>query len=134
MPHLVITYSGNLDADTDMTQLCRRLADTMLAQRDEQGRQVFPTGGTRVLAVPYAHHAIADGTRDNAIANHNLPKGRGRSDAVKQQVGQALAATAREHFEPVMAKRLLGVTVQVDEGQEAFDNKNSNIHPLFSKT
>ncbi|MEO8281549.1 MAG: 5-carboxymethyl-2-hydroxymuconate isomerase, partial [Ideonella sp.] len=50
MPHLVILYSGNLDLRTDMPVLCRSLADTMLAQRDEAGKAVFPPGGTRVLA------------------------------------------------------------------------------------
>ena len=33
----------------------------MLDQRDEAGKQVFPTGGTRVLAYPAAHYAVADG-------------------------------------------------------------------------
>jgi 5-carboxymethyl-2-hydroxymuconate isomerase len=55
MPHLVILYSGNLDAPeaeggSDMRALCRALADAMLTIHDEGGRQVFPTGGTRVRA------------------------------------------------------------------------------------
>ena len=50
MPHLVILYSGNLDRDLDMGAVCRGLADAMLTVRDDEGRQVFPTGGTRVLA------------------------------------------------------------------------------------
>ena len=32
--------------------------------RDEKGKQVFPTGGTRVLAYPAAHYAVADGKGD----------------------------------------------------------------------
>jgi 5-carboxymethyl-2-hydroxymuconate isomerase len=52
MPHLVILYTGNLDAETDMTALCRSLADTMLAAHDDAGKPVFPPGGTRVLAYP----------------------------------------------------------------------------------
>jgi 5-carboxymethyl-2-hydroxymuconate isomerase len=28
----------------------------------------------------------------------------------------------------------VGMTLQVDEGQEAFDAKHSTIHPLFSRT
>ena len=47
MPHLVILYSANLDARTDMSALCRKLADTMLGQCDEAGKPVFPPGGTR---------------------------------------------------------------------------------------
>ena len=50
MPHVVILYTASLDAHTDMTQLCRALADTMLTVRAEDGAQVFPTGGTRVYA------------------------------------------------------------------------------------
>ena len=50
MPHLVILYTANLDKETDMTALCRTLADTMLEVHDEDGKQVYPTGGTRVFA------------------------------------------------------------------------------------
>ena len=59
MPHLVILYTPNLEAKTDMSALCRALADTMIEQLDEEGKQVFPTGGTRVLASPAAHNAVA---------------------------------------------------------------------------
>ena len=31
MPHLVILYTGNLDAETDMSALCQSLAGTLLA-------------------------------------------------------------------------------------------------------
>jgi 5-carboxymethyl-2-hydroxymuconate isomerase len=131
MPHLVILYTRQLDAEADMTALCRALADTMLAARDDAGKPVFPTGGTRVLAYPAAHHAVADGRRDYAFAYLNLRMGRGRGEAVRQRVGAALLATAKAHFEPLMARRLVGVTLQIDEGPEVFDAKLSNIHPLF---
>ena len=61
MPHLVILYTGQLDAEVRMTALCRELADAMLSVQDEAGQQVFPTGGTRVLAYPAPHYAVADG-------------------------------------------------------------------------
>ena len=41
MPHLVILYTGSLDAVTDMTALCRALADAMkrvgLVERSGRG-------------------------------------------------------------------------------------------------
>jgi 5-carboxymethyl-2-hydroxymuconate isomerase len=40
---------------------------------------------------------------------------------------------ARAHFEHLLQTEHIGVTVQVDEGQEAFDEKHSSIHPLFKK-
>jgi 5-carboxymethyl-2-hydroxymuconate isomerase len=132
MPHLVILYTKNLDAQTDMTRLCRSLADTMLSVRDEADKQVFPTGGVRVLAYPAAHAAVADGERDYAFAYLNLRMGRGRSAEVKKSAGDKLLATARAHFEPLFAERYLGLTLQIDEGPEVFDAKHSTIHPLFA--
>ncbi|AOS81304.1 MULTISPECIES: 5-carboxymethyl-2-hydroxymuconate Delta-isomerase [Hydrogenophaga] len=146
MPHLVILYSGNLDAPeadggTDMRALCRSLADAMLTIHDEGGRQVFPTGGTRVLAFPAAHWAIADGGdageavgmgRDYAFVYLNLRMGRGRSAAVQKRSGGALEAVARQHFAEQLTRRPIGITVQVDEGPEVFDAKISSLHPLFT--
>ena len=142
MPHLVILYSGNLDASSDMTALCRSLADTMLAQRDEAGKPVFPPGGTRVFAYPARHFAVSDGGAAGRAAGGdghygfaylNLRMGRGRSEAVQQGVGQSLMAVAKSHFEPLMATMHLGVTLQVDVGAEVFDAKHSTLHPLFNK-
>src|SRR5436853_304372 len=108
MPHVVILYTASLDAHTDMTQLCRALADTMLTVRAEDGAQVFPTGGTRVLAYPAPHSAVADGGAAGRAAGGdgdygfiyiNLRMGRGRSAAVQQQAGDALLACARRPVE-----------------------------------
>jgi len=134
MPHLVVLYTANLEAETDMNALCRTLADTLIAVRDERGQQVYPTGGVRVLAYPAAHHAVADGQRDYAFVYLNLRMGRGRSEAVKRQAGEALVTAAKAHLGPVFARRYLGLTLQIDEGQEVFDAKHSTIHPLFNRT
>jgi len=142
MPHLVILYSGNLEARTDLAILCRSLADAMLAQRDEAGKPVFPPGGTRVLAYPAPHFAISDGGTAGRTAGGdggygfaylNLRMGGGRSEAVQQRVGEALMAVAKSHFEPLMAEMHLGVTLQVDVGAEVFDARHSTLHPLFNK-
>ena len=135
MPHLVILYTPNLETATDMTALCRALADTMLAVKDEQDKQVFPTGGTRVLAYPAAHYAVADGKRDYAFVYLNLRMAAGRSDATKKRAGDALLAIASAHFDPMMKERLIGITLQVEESPgQVYDGKHSNLHPLFQKT
>ena len=133
MPHLVVLYTANLETETDMQVLCRQLADAMLAVRDERGAQVYPTGGVRVLAYPASHYAVADGQRDYAFVYLNLRMARGRSEAVKRSAGEALLAVAKAHFEPLFARRHIGLTLQIDEGQEVFDAKHSTLHPLFAK-
>jgi 5-carboxymethyl-2-hydroxymuconate isomerase len=134
MPHLVILYTSQLDAETDMGALCRTLCDAMLTVRDEAGKQVFPTGGTRVLAYPAAHSAVADGQRDYAFLYLNVRMGKGRSAAVHRAVGDTVVAAAKAHFAPLFERRYIGMTVQIDEGHEVFDAKHSTIHPLFQKS
>ncbi len=135
MPHLVILYTPNIEAETDMSALCRTLADTMLAQRDEAGKPVFPIGGTRVLAYPAAHHAVADGQADYAFVYLNLRMAAGRSEAVKKKAGDELLGNVRAHFAPIFAQRPIGITLQIDESPgQVYDGKHSNLHPLFNKT
>ena len=151
MPHLVILYSANLDAVLDMPGLCRDLADAMLAVRDEAGAPVFPPGGTRVLAYPAPHFAVGDGGAAGRAAGAgktglasadpgeygfmylNLRMARGRSAATQKRAGDALLAAARTRLDAVMARRHIGLTVQLDEGAEVYDAKHSTLHPLFRK-
>ncbi len=95
-----------------------------------------------MLAYPAPHYAIADGGAagraaggdgDYGFAYLNLRMARGRSAAVQQRIGQALTAVAKAFFDPVMAKRHVGVTFQIDEGAEVYDAKLSTLHPLFKR-
>jgi len=133
MPHLVILYTRQLDTETDMSALCHALADTMRGCLDEEGKPVFPVGGIRVLAYPAAHHAVADGSPDCGFVYLNLRMARGRSNATRQRAGEALAAATRAHFAPLLERRLLGLTLQIDEGPEVFDAKLGNLHAHFAK-
>ena len=134
MPHLVILYTPNIEPETDMSALCRTLADTMLEQRDEEGKQVYPTGGTRVLAYPAAHYAVADGKADYAFMYLNVRMATGRSDAVKKDAGDRLLAVVKQHFAPIFEHELIGITLQIDESPgQVYDGKHSTLHPLFNK-
>ncbi len=103
MPHLVIQSTPQLDRETDMGALCRTLADTMI------------------------------GLHDGAFAYFNLRITRGRSAAVKQAAGAALVAAAREFLAPVLARRPVGLTFQIDEGDAAFDARFGNLHALYAR-
>ncbi|WP_212632052.1 5-carboxymethyl-2-hydroxymuconate Delta-isomerase [Pseudomonas sp. KB-10] len=134
MPHLVLLYTPDLQDQADMPGLCRALADTMLEQRDESGKAVFPTGGTRVLAYPAAYSAVADGQGDYGFLYANLRMGAGRSAAVHEQVGDNLLNTLRRYLEPLQQQRPIGLTLQIDESPgQVYDGKHSTLHPLFNK-
>ena len=134
MPHCVILYTPNLESKTDVSALCRKLADEMLVIRDEAGKQVFPTGGTRVLAYPAAHYAVADGKGDYGFMYLNVRMGAGRSAAVQKNAGDRLLAVVKQHVAPMFEKELVGVTLQIDESPgQVYDAKHSTLHPLFNK-
>lgn len=138
MPHLTILYTPNLESEIDMSGLCRELANTMLTIQDESGKPVYPIGGTRVLAWPAKHFAIADGSREFAFVYLNVRMGKGRSPATVKRAGEVLTAATHAYVKEIFDRRgqegrNIGITFQVDEGQESFDAKHSNIHPLFNK-
>lgn len=134
MPHLVLLYSPDLESDADLSGLCRALADTMLEQRDDTGKPVFPTGGTRVLAYPAAHSAIADGKGEYGFLYANLRMGVGRSAAVHKAVGDSLLAVLRSHLGTLLEQRPVGITLQIDESPgQVYDGKHSSLHALFNK-
>jgi 5-carboxymethyl-2-hydroxymuconate isomerase len=132
MPHCVILYTPNLDRQTDMGLLCRRLADAMLAVRDEAGKQVFPTPGTRVLAYPAAHYAVADGQGDYAFVYVNVRMAGGRSPGVHQATGEQLSEVVKAHFAPILDAVPVGITVQVDESDgQVYDGKHGSLRRVF---
>ena len=133
MPHCVILYTPNVEGKSDVSALCRTLADEMLTILDEGGKLVFPTGGTRVLAYPAAHCAVADGKGDYAFVYINVRMGAGRSEAVKQAAGDRLMEKVKAHFAPIFDRELIGITLQIDESPgQVYDGKHSTLHPLFN--
>jgi 5-carboxymethyl-2-hydroxymuconate isomerase len=132
MPHVTIQYTANLDAEANMGVLCASLAEVIHAQRDGDGKRVFPIGGTRVLAYPASIYAVADGAPDRAFVYVNVRIAPGRAAPLVAAAGEALIAAVRSHFAALFASRPVGITLQIDEGAPAFDAKHSNLHPLFA--
>ncbi|GHS80240.1 5-carboxymethyl-2-hydroxymuconate isomerase [Pseudomonas sp. PAGU 2196] len=134
MPHLVLLYTPDLETDADIPGLCRALANTMLEQRDAAGKAVFPTGGTRVLAYPAAHCAVADGNGDYGFLYANLRMANGRSAEVHKAVGDSLLQVLKQHLDALLQQRPIGITLQIDESNaQVYDAKHSTLHPLFNK-
>ena len=123
MPHLKIEYTANLDAETDIGALCKTLARTVVGLKDEHEQPVFPLHGTRVLAYPAPHYAVADGEEDRAFVYLNLRITPGRSPERLLAVGDALLAQAKAHFAPLLASRALRITLHIDEGHPVYEGK-----------
>ena len=59
---------------------------------------------------------------------------RGRSALVHRRVGEVLNGCVKTRLAEQLARRPIGITLQIDEGHEVFDAKNSSLHPLFLST
>jgi len=123
MPHLVLEYSPNLAAHSDMQQLCAALGGVLTQIEDGAGQRVFPTLGTRVLACPAAHAWVADGAPQHAFLYLNLRVTRGRSADLLADVGEALLAAVDVHCAPLAGRLALRVTLQIDEGWPVYEGK-----------
>ena len=127
MPHLDIQYTANIAADTDMTGLCQTLLATLVALRNEADEPVFPLNGTRVMAWPAAHFAVADGQPDRAFIYLNLLITPGRTPAMVARAGDAVLASVKAHLAPVFAAHAVGLTLQVHEGAPVYEGKHNNL-------
>lgn len=139
MPHLTIEYTANLEALTDIGALCTRLAATLVALRDDgTGEDIaagplFPVAGTRVMARPARHFAVADGQPDRAFIYLKLRITPGRSQALIKRAGDALLASASTHLEALFAQQAFGLTLHIDEGQPVYEGKRNNLAEALLK-
>ncbi len=127
MPHLTIEYTANLEAVADMPGLCQRLCGVLTTLKDDAGGPLFPVAGTRVMARPSAHYAVADGQAGRGFVFILARITAGRNAGTKQRAGDALMAAAKAHLAPVFASHALGLTLQIDEGAPVYDSKHNNI-------
>jgi 5-carboxymethyl-2-hydroxymuconate isomerase len=139
MPHLTIVYTPNIEADFD--GLCRGLCDTLVAMRDDEGKAVYPPGGTRVMAFPATHYAVADGSADYPFMYLNLRIFGGRPAAITKRTGDSLLAKTKVLLEKLIERGPIGITLQIDETPKempaplvmSYEDRHNTLHTLFRK-
>lgn len=138
MPHLTLWYTDNLDVD--VTTLCRSLCDKLLSLKNADGKGVFPPGGTRVMAFPAAHWAVADGKQDYPFVYLNLRIFGGRSPEVLKATGDAVLEEAKRMLASTIQRSPIGITLQIDETPkempapllQSFEDRLNTLHALFT--
>lgn len=126
MPHIIVEYTDNLTAETDIAELLQKLNHVLIARGT-----VFPVGGIRSRAIALTDYCIADGTEDDAFVHTILKIGAGRAYDVKKEACDALFKTIQEHFAPLMEKRYLALSMELYEFGELSDYKQNNIHKRY---
>ena len=123
MPHVRIDYTPNLGASAHIEGLCQSLLSTLVALKSDEGRAIFPAGGTRVLAYPAACAAVGPGDMARGFVYVNLRINPGRPPETLDEIGQAVQSTVTLHFQRHAPDLPCRVTVHIDEGKPVFEAK-----------
>jgi 5-carboxymethyl-2-hydroxymuconate isomerase len=128
MPHFIVEYTANLEAEGDLPGLLRKINETMIAQGS-----IFPIGGVRSRAIRLDCYRMADGAEDYAFVHATLKLGAGRDEATKKRAGDALFEVVKTHFAALYEKRYLALSMEMAEFSEAGTWKHNNVHARFKK-
>ena len=125
MPHIWIECSANLDLDT--RALMRAVQDAAVGDGS-----LYPLAGARTRAVRVDDYLIADGHPDNAFVHVLLRIGHGRSAAQQAALGERAFQALRDALAPEMARRPLGLSLQVEEADAVLNYKHSNYRDYLA--
>lgn len=126
MPHLIIEYSTNLDADLAMPSIAAALHAAAL----ETG--VFPIGGCRTRLAPRAVYVIGDGHPDNRFIHVQARIGAGRPPEVRQRAADHIFARLKAETAKVFAAHPLGLTFEIVEIDPIGTLKHNNLHDIIA--
>jgi 5-carboxymethyl-2-hydroxymuconate isomerase len=127
MPHQIIEYSANLEADMDVEALVSAMHDTAI------GIDALPMAGIRTRAIRHDHYKIADGHEDNAYIYVTLRIMAGRSTETRKDAGERLFSTLREFIEPVLKQRPILLSFEIQEIDPEARWKHSNIRDYLAE-
>ena len=127
MPHVVVEYSSNLETDLSPRRLIDRIHGAVVATG------VFPLGGVRTRAERRDVYCVADGDPDNAFVAILIRIGRGRDEATRKRVSQAVLAALADETSAAFAKRGLSWSVERQEIDESGASRKNNLHERLKK-
>ena len=126
MPHLIIEYSANLEADIDVDALVVTMHETAV------DIDVLPVGGIRTRTARRDNVRVADGHPDNGFINVTLRIARGRTEKEQRATGERLFAALKDFVASVFEERPLSLSFEIQEIDPAVRWKHSNIRAFMA--
>jgi len=128
MPHVIIEYTANVEADARIPELMRVVNAVLIGHAD-----VFPTGGLRTRALRLDQYRMADGAQDDAFIHVTFRVRAGRPKAVTGPICAELFAAVRAHLAGVFERRYLGLTLELVEFDTHGFHVENNVHARFAR-
>ena len=121
MPHVVIEYSANLEAEMEPMALVRgRASGSAGAARLRGARR-------RTRASRREHFLVADGDPENAFVAVTARIGPGRDAATRKAASEAIMAALYQALEPIYRRRGLALSVEVTELDAGGMTRRNNL-------
>jgi len=126
MPHQIIEYSANLEADLDIDKLVQTMHETAVRI------DALPIGGIRTRAARRDIYRVSDGHPDNTFVNVTL-RIAPRPPEIKQEVGERLFDALKQFVQPAFDKRPMALSLEIQEIDAEFRWKHSNIRDYLAQ-
>jgi len=126
MPHQLIEYSANLEADLDIDGLVQTMHETAV------GIDALPIGGIRTRAARRDIFRVSDSHPDNTFINVTLRLAP-RSAEIKKEVGERLFDALKQFVQPAFDNRPMALSLEIQEIDAEFRWKHSNIRDYLAQ-
>lgn len=127
MPNIVVEYTANIRAEADIPALLRTISRTV----QEAGGGAFPVAAVRVRGVCCEEYVIGDDDPDYAFVIITARVAKGRPEADKRRAFDAVWQAVKAHLAPVSARRMLAISMDVEEFGERLAYKHNPLHERF---
>lgn len=128
MPHIWVEYSANLESRIGVSGLLKATQDALIGDG-----AIFPFAGARTRGVPVDNYLIVDGHPDNAFVHVLLRVAKGRSDEDKKVAAGRVFDAVKAYLAAISAVSPLGISVQMEEADEALNFKTSNYRDYLKQ-
>jgi 5-carboxymethyl-2-hydroxymuconate isomerase len=109
MPHLIVEYSANLEERLDVWALVNAVHDASIATG------AFDLKAIRTRAERRDVYTLANGDPENAFVMVTVRILRGRDEATRRRLGEAMFGALRRHLQPVADLSPLAISLEVQE-------------------
>ena len=121
MPHVVVEYSANLEADIAPRQLVEAVHGAVLAF------PAFEKPGVRTRAARREHFLVAEGDPEDAFIAVTIRIGPGRDVATRKAASDAVMDALVAATGAIYQRRGLALSVEVTELDDAGMTRRSNL-------
>ena len=109
MPHVIVEYSANIEAEISPQQLVEEIHAAAIASG------IAEPVAVRTRLMRREHYRVGDGSPDNAFVHIDIRARKGRTLEQRQAAVQALYDQANKTLDVVFKARPLALTVEIHE-------------------